>query len=304
VNWGSGGTTNTNYIFVDEFDRPDGPIGNGWDDSYGCGTFSITNGQLKLNDPDCVGDPTAWHSINTTNSVIVLESKIKIESGSAEEFRITLLNTNDYQMAIIELKQGTFWGVNGTNTNIWQDTGTNYNIGQLYNVKIVANQNLKKYNVFVDDKKVIDEWAFRTNFPQIIKKASVSAQGFGSSGVYYVDYIKVYKTNWVTGDTTPPSEEQPPKYDEPEVEIEDDFVQPGEEEKFDLGINLNKGGTVTIEVYDIQGNLVYTICRDKQFDRGYHNIRWEVKKALGSGVYWVVMKGEGWTKRKRVAIIK
>ena len=97
---------------------------------------------------------------------------------------------------------------------------------------------------------------------------------------------------------------QPPKYDEPKVEVDDDFKKPGEEKEFDIGVNLNKAGKVTIEVYDIQGELVHTICRDEQFDKGYHNIRWEVKNALGSGVYWVVMKGEDWTKTKRVAIVK
>ncbi len=102
----------------------------------------------------------------------------------------------------------------------------------------------------------------------------------------------------------PPPTQEPAKYEEPKVEIPDDFKAPGQEKKFDIGINLNKGGLVTIEVYDIQGNLVHTICRDKQYDKGYHNIKWEVEQALGSGVYWVVMKGEGWSKRKRVAIIK
>ncbi len=97
---------------------------------------------------------------------------------------------------------------------------------------------------------------------------------------------------------------QSPKYDEPKVEVLDDFKKPGEEKEFDIGVNLNKAGKVTIEVYDIQGELVHTICRDEQFDKGYHNIRWEVKNALGSGVYWVVMKGEDWTKTKRVAIVK
>ena len=97
---------------------------------------------------------------------------------------------------------------------------------------------------------------------------------------------------------------QASKYDEPKVEVIDDFKKPGEEKEFDIGVNLNKAGKVTIEVYDIQGELVHTICRDEQFDKGYHNIRWEVKKALGSGVYWVVMKGEDWTKTKRVAIVK
>ncbi len=97
---------------------------------------------------------------------------------------------------------------------------------------------------------------------------------------------------------------QAPKYNEPKVEVEDDFKKPGEDKEFDIGVNLNKAGKVTIEVYDIQGELVHTICWDEQFDKGYHNIRWEVKNALGSGVYWVVMKGEDWTKTKRVAIVK
>jgi len=118
---------------------------------------------------------------------------------------------------------------------------------------------------------------------------------FGASG---------YSTVMSNTTLSPEPAVQPPKYEEPKVEVEDDFVKPGKEKKFDIGVNLDKAGKVTIEVYDIQGNLVLTICRDKQFDRGYHNIRWDLKKELGSGVYWIVMKGEGWVKRKRVAVIK
>jgi len=97
---------------------------------------------------------------------------------------------------------------------------------------------------------------------------------------------------------------KPPKYDYPRLDIDDDVKKPDEDKEFNIGINLNKTEKVTIEVYDVQDNLIHTIVREMQMDRGYHNIRWRVKGSVGSGIYWVVMKGEDWISRKRVAIIR
>jgi hypothetical protein len=70
---------------------------------------------------------------------------------------------------------------------------------------------------------------------------------------------------------------------------------------------LPKAGMVSLIVYNILGDAVYTLTSDYK-EPGSYQVNWDAKnhnnKPVSSGIYFIVMKAEGFTQTNRVMLLK
>ncbi len=74
--------------------------------------------------------------------------------------------------------------------------------------------------------------------------------------------------------------------------------------------NLDRDQEVTIKVYDLTGNLVKTLFERQWKTAGPHGEdEWAGTSIddfhfVGSGIYYIVVEGEGWTRARKVAVVR
>jgi len=74
-----------------------------------------------------------------------------------------------------------------------------------------------------------------------------------------------------------------------------------------IKFSLKKNCHVSIHIYDLLGRRVRTVL-DKDYMAGFHQIRWdgrdENNKPVASGIYFVMMKAEGFKTTNKIALVK
>ena len=69
---------------------------------------------------------------------------------------------------------------------------------------------------------------------------------------------------------------------------------------------------VTLKIYDVSGHLCKTFV-DKKLNAGTYNYNWDTKgenrvklsiDKIPAGVYFILMKGDGFTEKKKIILIK
>ena len=64
----------------------------------------------------------------------------------------------------------------------------------------------------------------------------------------------------------------------------------------------NNGLNVSIRIYDINGRVLTTLV-DKEFNAGYHNIKWNASN-YASGIYFAKMISDSFIKTQKLMLIK
>lgn len=101
---------------------------------------------------------------------------------------------------------------------------------------------------------------------------------------------------------------KPPKDD---FKVSDNFMNLNDDEESIITYNLGEASKVTIEIVNLEGTIVKTILKDAQKPAGYdpyiHKEVWkgknEATSKIAPGLYWVFVKTDHWTKKKRVLIV-
>ena len=73
--------------------------------------------------------------------------------------------------------------------------------------------------------------------------------------------------------------------------------------------NLSRDQEITIKIYDLTGNLVKTLFEMQHRQQGFHGEdEWDGTSIeyhdVSSGIYYIVVEGDGWKKVSKVAIVK
>ena len=72
-----------------------------------------------------------------------------------------------------------------------------------------------------------------------------------------------------------------------------------------IEFTLRDPSRVTLEVYNIAGQLVETVIRDEQYPAGSHRLVWDVsRKGLASGIYLIRLQGDGWADSRKVGFAR
>jgi hypothetical protein len=67
--------------------------------------------------------------------------------------------------------------------------------------------------------------------------------------------------------------------------------------------SLDKGRTVTIDIYNAQGQFIENICSDKFFDKGSNSVTWSGAN-LASGVYYISLRAGAESMQKKMLLLK
>jgi hypothetical protein len=91
------------------------------------------------------------------------------------------------------------------------------------------------------------------------------------------------------------------------VSIYNNVINPNRGEKALLTYTLNKGGMVTVNIFSLDGSLVYAVHRGSQAP-GTYDRYWDGKnmggRAVARGIYFVRVVGPGIDEIRKVMVVK
>jgi hypothetical protein len=73
-----------------------------------------------------------------------------------------------------------------------------------------------------------------------------------------------------------------------------------------IAFDLDRARHVSIEVYDVKGRRIATVL-DETRPAGRYDVRWDAEsrgRHLASGVYFVVIRSEGWRTERKIVLLK